>query len=506
MTEMTLSPVALPSVTTSATVRQTAAAGPAPDRVLLVLDATDLSSAAALGLDPVLLSGADDRPGRDRAEVPSPAAVRASVTLPAQGGLLTVLVAEHTTAEGADLRLLGAELGRRARGLKSLVVALPALTGARARALVEGVLLGGFVGPTWARTTGRHSVAELVLVGDEAVADGAAEGVVSARATALARALGIAPPNLKTPQWLAEQAAAAGGAAGLSVRVWSPAELQADGFGGHLAVGSGSVNPPRFVRLDYRPDPDLSGQAGRPRHVVLVGKGITFDSGGLNLKPGASMTGMKTDMAGAAAVLGALTACRELAVPVAVTGLLAIAENSPSGSAYRPGDVITQFGGTTVEVGNTDAEGRLVLADALAYADQEIDPDIVIDIATLTGSATNALGRSIGALFSNDDPLREALLAASAATGEPMWPFPLWNEYRPRLDSPVADLSHISKGPAEAGAITAALFLREFVGGRRWAHLDIAGPGRSEKDTGLVQEGATGFGARLLLRYLEGLA
>jgi leucyl aminopeptidase len=235
----------------------------------------------------------------------------------------------------------------------------------------------------------------------------------------------------------------------------------------------------------------------------LVGKGITFDTGGLDIKPAEGMLAMKTDMSGSAIVLAVLAACRELEVPVRVTGLLALAENAVGGASYRPGDVLTQYGGRTVEIGNTDAEGRIVMADALAYADLELDPDVLLDIATLTGAARLALSRSMAPVYATDDRLGATLVAAGEATGEPLWPFPLVEDYRAMLDSDVADVGHIAGLGSGGGSITAALFLREFAGARRWAHLDIAGVGRSDVDRGVLTKGGTGFGARLLLRWLE---
>jgi leucyl aminopeptidase len=298
---------------------------------------------------------------------------------------------------------------------------------------------------------------------------------------------------------MAEQASALGRTAGLRVRVWTDAELRTEGFGGLLAVGGGSATPPRLVQVDYEP---RKATRKTPR-VVLVGKGITFDTGGLDIKPAEGMLAMKTDMSGSAIVLAVLAACRDLEVPVRVTGLLALAENAVGAASYRPGDVITQYGGRTVEIGNTDAEGRLVLADALAYADRHLDPDILLDIATLTGAARVAFGRSLAPVYATDDALREALVAAGERTGERLWPLPLVADYRALLDSEVADINHIAGPRGGAGSITAALFLREFAGDRRWAHLDIAGTGRSDVDRGLLSKGATGFGARLLLTWLE---
>jgi leucyl aminopeptidase len=338
---------------------------------------------------------------------------------------------------------------------------------------------------------------DLVHEGDEPVVRRAE---VMAGATCLARDLANTPAGDKPPAWLAERAVQAAEDVGLTAQVWEERQLHAEGFGGILAVGSGSERPPRMVRLDYAPEGVTTP------HVVLVGKGITFDSGGLSLKPRESMPAMKTDMSGAAAVLATLQALPALGLPVRVTGLLAIAENVPSGSAYRPSDVITQYGGTTVEVLNTDAEGRLVLADALAYAHAHLDPDVVIDIATLTGAATLGLGKRHAAVFSDDADLVEELRAAGATSGEAVWPLPLVADSRAALDSDIADICHISRVPSmSAGAITAALFLREFTGGRRWAHLDIAGPARADADEHEVSKGGTGFGARLLLAWLAGL-
>ena len=309
------------------------------------------------------------------------------------------------------------------------------------------------------------------------------------------------PSARKSPGWLADQAAQVAGQAGLGARVWTESELAAAGFGGILAVGSGSMRPPRLIELSYEPD-------GWQRHVVLVGKGITFDSGGLSLKPNDGMKLMKTDMAGGAAVIAVMSALASLGVRARVTGLVAAAENMPSGSAYRPGDVITQYAGRTVEVLNTDAEGRLVLADAIAYADAELDPDVVVDIATLTGAARIALGTSIGALYSTDDDVAEALLAAGQASGDQLWRMPLPEDYLDALDSPVADLAHVARSGTAggyAGSIAAALFLREFTGGRPWAHLDVAGAARASADDGEVTKGGTGFGTRLLLSWLGGI-
>ena len=319
-----------------------------------------------------------------------------------------------------------------------------------------------------------------------------------AAATVVVRDLANAPSLDKTPAWLAKQAQALGKRGGLTVSVLEPAELTAQGFGGILAVGSGSTRAPRLIRMDYQPD----GKA--KARVLLVGKGITFDTGGLSIKPNEGMAAMKTDMAGGAAVIATLQALPALGLPVRVTGLVPAAENMPSGTAVRPGDVIRHYGGRTVEVLNTDAEGRLVLADALAYGIEQLDPDYVVDLATLTGAIGIALGKRIAGLFANDDRLAAALLAAADVAGERFWRMPLVEDYRRDLDSPVADMKNIG-GKFGGGSITAALFLREFVGDRRWAHMDIASAARSDNDEDDITKGATGFGVRTLLTWLESL-
>src|SRR5712692_826401 len=327
------------------------------------------------------------------------------------------------------------------------------------------------------------------------------EAVIFATATALARDLTNAPSVRKCPRWLADVSSKIAAENGLACRVWTEQELASAGFGGLMAVGSGSDRPPRLIELSYSPP------AAR-RHVVLVGKGITFDSGGLSLKPNDGMKAMKTDMAGGAAVIAVMSALAALGVSARVSGLVPAAENMPSGSAYRPGDIVTQYGGRTVEVLNTDAEGRLVLADAIAYADAALDPGVVVDIATLTGAARIALGTGIGALYSTDDGVAGALLAAGQATGERLWRMPLPADYLDALDSPVADLAHLARSGAageKAGSIAAALFLREFTGGRPWAHLDVAGAARASSDDGEITKGGTGFGTRLLLNWLSGI-
>ncbi|HET9186866.1 MAG TPA: leucyl aminopeptidase, partial [Acidothermaceae bacterium] len=401
-----------------------------------------------------------------------------------------------------DFRRAGAAVARRVKSVERAAVALPAGVGAGPlRALAEGLLLGGYSFKV-TNNPKRQPLTSVTIVARGGASSEAAlrAGVTTAIATMLARDLAFTPSSVKTPQWLAQQARTVARASGLEIVVRDERQLAAEGFGGVVAVGMGSAHPPRLIELTYTPDDPLPG------HVVLVGKGITFDSGGLSLKPTAGMVAMKTDMAAGGAVIATMSALRELGVRVKVTGLVPAAENMPSGSAQRPSDVITQYGGATVEVLNTDAEGRLVLADALAYADANLDPDVVVDLATLTGAISSGLGKRHAGLFTDDDRLRAALLAAGEASGEGVWPMPFVEDYRDALDSTVADLANVAIGGRDykGGAIVAALFLREFAGDRRWAHLDIAGVGRAEADEHEVIKGPTGYGVRLLLHWLAG--
>jgi leucyl aminopeptidase len=412
------------------------------------------------------------------------------------------------------LRRAGAEAGRRCRAGKAGVADLIDRTPAEVAAFAAGALLGGYQfslrshrgedagagadgsAPRPAGHPGGADGALTLLVADAAAcASRFQRAEAIAAAVALARDLANAPSLGKTPQWLAGEAARLAADRQVAVRTWPAGELASAGFGGIVAVGSGSARPPALIELSYDPP-------GARQHIVLIGKGITFDSGGLSLKPNDGMTAMKTDMAGGGAVIAVMTALAGLGVRSKVTGLVAAAENMPSGSAYRPGDVISQYGGTSVEVLNTDAEGRLVLADALAYAVARLQPDQIVDIATLTGAARVALGGIHAAVYSTSESLAAALLDAGEASGDTLWRMPLPDDYRPSLDSPVADIAHVARDHNPAGSIIAALFLREFAAGTPWAHLDIAGPGRSTADEGERSKGATGFGTRLLLTWL----
>lgn len=316
---------------------------------------------------------------------------------------------------------------------------------------------------------------------------------LSASAVCLARDLVNEPPSTATASYLSEQATAHCRGEGLKVEVWDKKKIERMKLAGLLAVNQGSREEPRFIHMRYKPK-------GRPqRKVALVGKGITFDSGGLSLKPARSMETMKIDMAGAAAVIGVMSVLPELAPDAEVLGLVPTTDNLPDGGAQKPGGVIRYLNGKTVEVMNTDAEGRLILADALLLAARE-KPDCMINLATLTGACIVALGNEVAGLFSNDDELAGKLIQCSRDAGESLWRLPLTPEYREDIKSQVADIKNVGGG--SAGAITAALFLQEFVGETPWAHLDIAGPAFTAKGHIVCPKGGTGFGVRTLLNLL----
>jgi leucyl aminopeptidase len=412
------------------------------------------------------------------------------------GAALLVGVGERTPR---DLRRAGAALARRVRGRERVATSVAAdAADDGLQAFVEGLLLGSF-GFTRRTSPPRPAAVAFVLAGLDRPGD-RERAVERARTLAAAgwssRVLALTPSNEKNPAWLAAQAAMVAERAGLSCRQWDERQLAADGFGGLVGVGQASATPPRLVQLGYVP----ARGARRAPHVVLAGKGITFDSGGLSLKPADAMASMKRDMTGAGVVLAVMAGLRAIGCPLRVTGLLACAENAVGGSALRPGDVLRHYGGRTTEVSNTDAEGRLVLADVLAYAADRLEPTALVDVATLTGAVKVTLGQRLGGLFATDDALAARLLAAGAASGEPLWRLPLVDDYEDLLESRIADADNAGGSP---GAVTAALFLRHFTGGLPWAHLDIASVGDSPTDAFEWSSGATGFGARLLLHWLS---
>jgi leucyl aminopeptidase len=345
------------------------------------------------------------------------------------------------------------------------------------------------------------SLAVLAVDGSRAVLDtGVARGARIAESVALARDLVNEPPSSLTPTRLADRFVDRfAGVAGVSIEVWDEDRIASEHLGGLLGVARGSTQPPRLVRVEYEPSDPVEVD-GKVPHIALVGKGITFDSGGLSLKTATGMETMKTDMGGAAAVLSSLDAAVALGSRVRITAITPLTENMPGGSATKPGDVLITRSGKTIEVLNTDAEGRLVLADALALA-VESSPDAIVDLATLTGAAVVALGKDIGGLLGNDEQLMSELRTASDRAGEPIWPLPMPDDYRSHIDSEIADMRNVGR-PGQAGTIAAAMLLREFVGGVPWAHLDIAGPARSDEDSRYMTKGGTGFGVRTLVELL----
>ncbi len=395
-------------------------------------------------------------------------------------------------------RLAAASLGRKLRGKKINVSNLLATQSQDIRAHAISSVLGSY---TWTLKSDAKTYQPTfnIVCKSEKIID---EATVIANAVCRARDLVHTPSNIKNPLWMAQQAQKIAKEGKLTIKVLAGKELVQ--FGGLRAVGNSSPKPgPRFIQISY--SPKATGK--KIPHVVLVGKGITFDTGGVSLKrPYDLMMAMKSDMAGASAVLNVVGALPELKPRVKVTALLMCAENALSGTSQRPSDVITHYGGTTVEVLDTDAEGRLVLADGLAYADSKLDPDYLLDIATLTGSATLGLGRQYGAMYTRDTKLASQLVAAGESSGDRLWHMPLIDDYQDSLESDIADFNHTAdKGDYSAGSVTAALFLEKFTGKRKWVHLDVAGTARSESDAGESPKGGTGFGVRLLIDWIMSL-
>ncbi len=436
--------------------------------------------------------------------------------LAAKRMLLIGLGAENATAadtwrDAAALAVRDAQQ-RRAEKVALLVPASrrtrPA---AQAQALAEGALLGSYRFDRY-RTQKKDAarVTQLALFIERsadarAARAGAADGVLLAEYQNLARDLSNEPPNVLPPIALAREAVKAARAAGASVRVLAPAELEKRGFGALLAVAQGSANEPRLIVLEHGAPPRRGKKGARTTSrptVCLVGKGVCFDSGGLSLKPSTSMTSMKHDMSGGAAVIAAVCAAARLRLPLHVVGVVGAVENMPSGTAYRPDDIVKTLSGQTVEISNTDAEGRLVLADALHFARTEFAPSAIIDLATLTGACSVALGKWAAAIVGNHDRLAERMLAAGEATGERYWRLPLWDVHREFMRGRIADLKQT--GGRDGGTITASAFLSHFVGDTPWIHLDIASVADTEKSSALQPAGATGFGVRSLIALLQG--
>ncbi len=405
-----------------------------------------------------------------------------------------------------DYRAAGAALGRKAKGKAVNLISLLPTHAEEVKAHAISLVLGAY---TWNLKSSTPSDIPTFSIATHET-DAVADAKVIAEALVMTRDLVHTPSNIKNPLWMAQEARKVADSKGLTIKVREGKELAE--FGGLVAVGMSSPNPgPRFIEISYLPKKiaksKAKGASALP-HVVIVGKGITFDTGGVSLKrPYEFMTAMKSDMAGSAAALGTISAIADLQPNIRVTVLMMCAENALSGTSQRPSDIITQYGGTTVEIINTDAEGRLVLADGLAYADKNLDPDYLIDIATLTGSATLGLGRQYAAMYTRDSKLARDLSKSGEKSGDRVWHMPLIDDYTDSLESDVADLNHAAdRHDYSAGSVTAALYLEQFVGDRRWVHLDIAGTARSEADAGENPKGGTGFGVRLLVDWIVSLS
>jgi leucyl aminopeptidase len=405
-----------------------------------------------------------------------------------------------------EFRRAAMKVGRSASRFAMVAATLPEVGEVEeaAQAFAEGIVLGSYrfdrykQQPIDDASKRKPKLKKVVaLSGDaKAVKAGLKRGQIYADASNWARDLVNTPALDANPQFLAQEARKMAALNGLDCKIWTKAQLEKGGFGGILGVGSGSANEPRMIELSYR-------GAGTDVPIAVTGKGITFDSGGLSLKDAAGMEWMKADMGGAAATLATMRAIAQLKPKVNVIAAIPSSENMPGGAAIRPGDVLRHRGGKTSEVLNTDAEGRLILADALAYL-AEKKPRVIIDSATLTGAAMVALGNDLWAVMGSDQQLIDDLLQAGRDVGEPGWQLPLWTDYRRNIESAVADVKNV--GPRWGGAITAGLFLKEFVGDVPWAHLDVAGTAFSDNGTEYWPKGATGSPARTLIRYIESQA
>lgn len=426
-----------------------------------------------------------------------------SALVPSDKGVIAVIglgPADDFTEQ--SLRKAGAALAKLAKRQKSIATTLLADAtsevnslnpGLAAQCLAEGLELGRYVGGTYKTKAPKQDLAKVTITGStaKAVTEGIAIGQAIAGGQILARDFVNEPGGSLTPAEFAKQTVAMAKKSGLQCKVMDLAAIKKAKLGGLLGVNRGSTNHPRFVELTYSPP--------KPKATIaFVGKGITFDAGGLSIKSGTGMMTMKMDMGGAAAVIGAMSALKAVKAPVRVRAYVPMTDNMLGGDATRPGDVLKIRNGKTIEVLNTDAEGRLVLADALSLA-SEAKPDAIVDLATLTGAAMAALGPKIAALMSTDDDFAEKVAGAAADSGERVWRMPLPDDYRSQMDSPIADMKNIGK-PMGGGALTAGLILSEFVGdGIPWVHLDIAGPAWTEADDAESRKGGTGFGVRTLV-------
>ncbi|MFF8590199.1 leucyl aminopeptidase [Streptomyces sp. NPDC015220] len=500
MTALTLSTAAVPGLRADAIVVGVAKGANGP----VVAPGAEAVDAAYDGRLAVVLEtlGATGAEG-EATKLPAPSGFKAPIVLAVGLGAEP----EKDAGYGAEaLRRAAGTAARALFGAKKAAFALPLADAAAVGAVGEGALLGAYSFDAYKENgkdaKGRPAkapLADVVLLGgkprDRAHKDAVERALALSEELNRARDLVNTPPNDLNPAAFAALAQDAAKANGLKIQVLDEKALTKGGYGGILGVGSGSASAPRLVKLSY-------SSPKAKKHLAFVGKGITYDSGGISLKPAGHNETMKCDMAGAAAVLAAVVTAARLGLEVNVTGWLALAENMPSGSAVRPGDVLRMFSGKTVEVLNTDAEGRLVLADALWAASQE-KPDAIIDVATLTGAMMVALGNRVFGVMANDDAFRGAVHEAAGEVGEEAWPMPLPEHLRKGMDSPVADIANM--GERMGGGLVAGLFLREFVGeGITWAHLDIAGPAFNEGGPfGYTPKGGTGTAVRTLVRVAE---
>ena len=488
-----------------------AAAG---DALVIPLTKSDAPPRGLAGLDAALAGlcarvwAAGDFTGKSGEVLSLPVAGLASKRL------LLVGLGDEKNASRESLRAAGGRASKalaRAKVAKA-ALAVPALRRVQAeaagQALAEGLVLGAYRFDKYKTGNDAPPALERVtLLAPDArqlpgLRRGAKFGQTVAEAANFARDLSNETPGVCTPEYLADQARKLGRAHKLKVTVYDEKELAREKMNGILAVGRGSAHPPRLIVLEYgaQPKTRAKSRARKRPTLAFVGKGITFDTGGISIKPAASMDEMKHDMSGGAAVLGTLRAVAELGLPFHVVGIVAAAENKPDGNAYMPGDVITSARGKTIEVLNTDAEGRIVLSDALHLA-TTYEPDAIVDLATLTGACVVALGEVAGAVLGSDEKLADKLRAAGDAAHERLWPLPLWDEHKSAIKGTFGDI--LNTGGRNAGVSTAAAFLSHFVGDTPWAHLDIAGTAWTTKETPYFAKGATGFGVRLLIELLR---
>ena len=444
--------------------------------------------------------------GLDLARIGAKAADDAVLRVPGENGAVFALIGGLKNASEERLRYFGGTVGRTLNDFKTVVIGLPLNGESEAASLLEGYSIGHYSYTHYKSDVKRQSAQSLVLATKLKLKPATLNRVEIVRAAVHdTRDLVSMPANDLYPQSFAAAAARLAKGANVAITVLDEKKLASGGFGGLIGVGRGSARPPRLVKVEYKP-------AGAKKKIALVGKGITYDTGGLSLKPPASMLGMKYDMTGAATVLNAVLAIARLKLKVNATAYLCLAENMPSGTATRPGDVVKARNGKTIEVTNTDAEGRVVLADGLSLA-SESHPDVIIDVATLTGAQRVALGTRYAGIM-GDDQTVAALANAIASAGEFAWPMPLAEDLRPLIDGQIADLQNAKVGNTAGGMIIGGLFLKEFVGKKKgsdeqiaWAHLDIAGPADNEgAGYGFIPKGATGSYVRSLVNFAEKLA